>query len=167
MAIRQLRQITVNRLHFVSARSFAEVTAALSELVGHPDLRSFVGAIAAAKSYPEVETIVHAATGPSSFMEFMRFDLGEVLRKELGDKAPKCMRFLVGNPLIMKQMLEHVPDAGSYAPVTILVDERTDGVHLSYDTMASFLAPYGNSDAMRVAQDLDAKVETLLTAAAG
>src|ERR1700685_1862223 len=25
----------------------------------------------------------------------------------------------------------HMPDAGSYAPVTILVDERTDGVHIS------------------------------------
>jgi hypothetical protein len=66
----------------------------------------------------------------------------------------------------MKQLVEHVPDAGSYAPVTILVDERPDGVHLSYDTMASFLAPYGNAGAMKVAQDLDAKVEALLTAAA-
>jgi hypothetical protein len=28
----------------------------------------------------------------------------------------------------MKEMAKHVPDAGSYAPVTVLVDERTDGV---------------------------------------
>jgi hypothetical protein len=64
-------------------------------------------------------------------------------------------------------MAEHVPDAGSYAPVTILIDERSDGVHLSYDLMASFLAPYGNLAASQVARDLDAKVEALLTAAAG
>jgi len=51
-------------------------------------------------------------------------------------------------------MLKRVPDAGSYAPVTILVDERPDGVHRSYDTMASFLAPYGNPDAMKVAEYL-------------
>jgi hypothetical protein len=62
--------------------------------------------------------------------------------------------------------VQHVPDAGSYAPVTILVDERPDGVHLSYDKMASFLSPYGNPEALKVAQDLDAKVETLLTSAA-
>jgi len=66
----------------------------------------------------------------------------------------------------MKRMAEHVPDAGSYAPVTILIDERQDGVHLSYDLMASFLAPYGNLAASQVARDLDSKVEALLTAAA-
>jgi hypothetical protein len=64
-------------------------------------------------------------------------------------------------------MAEHVPDAGSYAPVTILIDERKDGIHLSYDLMASFLAPYGNLAASQVARDLDSKVEALLTAAAG
>jgi uncharacterized protein (DUF302 family) len=72
----------------------------------------------------------------------------------------------VGNPLIMKEMAKRVPDAGSYAPVTILVDERVDGVHLSYDRMASFLAPYGNSDALKVAHDLDLKVEQLLNESA-
>lgn len=73
---------------------------------------------------------------------------------------------MAGNPLIMKQMVEHVPDAGWYAPVTILIDERSDGVHLSYDRMASFLVPYGSSEALQVARDLDSKVEDLLTTAA-
>jgi NADPH:quinone reductase-like Zn-dependent oxidoreductase len=70
------------------------------------------------------------------------------------------------------QALQHrrfgpaVPDAGTYAPVTILIDERADGVHISFDRMASYLAPYGNAEALKVARDLDAKVEALLTAAA-
>jgi hypothetical protein len=59
-----------------------------------------------------------------------------------------------------------VPDAGSYAPVTILIDERPDGVHLSYDRMASLLAPYKNAAALNVARELDAKVEALLASAA-
>jgi hypothetical protein len=66
----------------------------------------------------------------------------------------------------MQSMARLVPDAGSYAPVTVLVDERADGVHLSYDRMASLLAPYGNSEALNVARDLDAKVENLLRQAA-
>ena len=41
-----------------------------------------------------------------------------------------------------------------------------DGVHLSYDRMASLLAPYNNSEALNVARDLDAKVENLLRQAA-
>jgi hypothetical protein len=66
----------------------------------------------------------------------------------------------------MKEMVKHVPDAGSYAPVTVLVDERADCVHLSYDRMASFLAPYGNRDALEVARNLDKKIEDLLRQAA-
>jgi hypothetical protein len=58
---------------------------------------------------------------------------------------------------LKKEMVKHVPDAGSYAPVTVLVDERADGVHLSYDRMASFLAPYWNRDALDVARNLDKK----------
>jgi hypothetical protein len=63
-------------------------------------------------------------------------------------------------------MVDFVPDAGSYAPVTVLIDERPDGVRLSYGRMASFLASYGSEDALKVARDLDSKVEALLTAAA-
>jgi hypothetical protein len=55
---------------------------------------------------------------------------------------------------------------GSYAPVTILVVEGSDGVRLSYDTMASLLSAYGSQEALKVAEDLDAKVEGLMTAAA-
>jgi hypothetical protein len=40
----------------------------------------------------------------------------------------------------MKEMAKHVPDAGSYAPVTILVDEREDGVHLSICPMTEWSA---------------------------
>lgn len=59
---------------------------------------------------------------------------------------------------IMKEMTKYVADAGSYAPVTILVDERAD-----YDRMASLLAPYGSPAAIVAARDLDSKIETLLS----
>jgi uncharacterized protein (DUF302 family) len=95
-------------------------------------------------------------------MLFMQLDQGAVLRKETGRDTPRIIRFIIGNPLIMKEMVKHVPDAGSYAPVTVLVDERADGVHLSYDRMASFLFAYKNSEALSVARDLDSKIETLL-----
>ncbi|MGH8093418.1 MAG: hypothetical protein ACREIF_08100 [Chthoniobacterales bacterium] len=65
----------------------------------------------------------------------------------------------------MREMVKHVPDAGSYAPVTILIDERPDVLHLSYDKMASLLAPYKNAETLKVAKDLDAKVEALIASA--
>jgi uncharacterized protein (DUF302 family) len=105
--------------------------------------------------------------GRTGLMLFMEFDLGAILRKETGLSTPKIVRFLIGNPLIMKEMVKHVPEAGSYAPVTILLDERPDGVYLSYDRMASLLAPYGNPETLAVALDLDAKIENLIRESAG
>ena len=114
-----------------------------------------------------MEKVVQAALGPSGFMEFARFDHGGVVHKGKSGDHPKVFRLVIGNPLIMREMVKHVPDAGSYAPVTILIDERPDGVHLSYDRMASFLEPYGNAEALEVARELDAKVEALLASTSG
>src|ERR1700752_4517572 len=100
-------------------------------------------------------------------MSFVQFNHGAIVRKATGRAKPRRVRLVSGTPLSKQEIAEHVPDAGSYAPVTVLVDERSDGVHLSYDRMVSFLAPYGNSDALNVARDLDAKVENLLRQAAG
>jgi uncharacterized protein (DUF302 family) len=73
---------------------------------------------------------------------------------------------VAGNPVIMKQIVKLVPAAGSYVPVTILDEERPDGVHISYHEMASYLMPYENAEALQVAKELDIKVEDLLTSAA-
>src|SRR5262249_23947970 len=138
----------------------------LDESVGHPNMDEFWKAVGEATTKSAMEKVVHSALGPSGFMEFARFDHGGVVHKgETGDH-PKVFRLVIGNPLIMREMVKHVPDAGSYAPVTVLIDERPDGVHISYDRMASFLAPYENEQALKVARDLDTKVEALLTEAA-
>jgi uncharacterized protein (DUF302 family) len=160
------KEINIQRFSVTSSRKFEEVVAAFQQAVGHPDMSEFRRNVTAAGTYAELEKVVHGAVGPSDLMEFTRFDLGEVLRKRNGAAAPRSVRFVVGNPIIMSQMVEHVPDAGSYAPVTVLIDQRPVGVYLSYDRMASFLAPYGNSEALRVARDLDSKIEAVLTAAA-
>jgi hypothetical protein len=114
----------------------------------------------------ELEAVVRHSVGSSDLMEFVRFASGDVLRKERGGQRPKMLRLVVGNPLIMKERAKAVPDAASYAAITTLIDERVDGVHISYDSMASLLAPYGRQDALGIATDLDTKVEKLLQAAA-
>jgi uncharacterized protein (DUF302 family) len=109
-----------------------------------------------------MQATIEKALGPSGFMEFIRFDPNKIFAKETGDSA-RIRRFVIGNPLVMKEIVKHVPDAASYAPVTILVVEDTNSVRLLYDTMASFIAPYGNEKASEVARDLDNKVESLIT----
>jgi uncharacterized protein (DUF302 family) len=163
----RVRKVGIERLGVTSSKPFEVVVAALKAAVGRPDMGEFMKAMNDARTVSELESAVQQALGRTGLMMFMEFDLGAILRKETGLERAKSVRLLIGNPLIMREMARHVPDAGSYAPVTILVDERPDGVHLSYDRMATLLAPSGNPEALAVARDLDAKIESLLRESAG
>jgi len=158
--------ISVERFSVTSAKPFADVVSAIRALVGHPDITKFLSDVSAAKDDQEIQRIVTDAVGPTDLMEFMRFDQGAVLRRELGPAAPNVLRLLIGNPLTMRKMVKHIHDARSYAPVTILIDERPDGVHISYDRMVSLIVPYENSESLRVARAFDNNVEDILVAAA-
>jgi uncharacterized protein (DUF302 family) len=157
-----IAKVEVERFSLTSSKSFDAVVAALKSAVGQPDMVEFFKETRATNSFPDLERVVQSGLGRTDLMLFAEFDLGDILRRESGSKKPKIMRFVIGNPLIMKEMVKHVPDAGSYAPVTVLVDERPDGVHVSYDKMESYLMQYGSSEALAVAQNLDAKITTLL-----
>jgi uncharacterized protein (DUF302 family) len=161
-----IRKIEIERFSLTSSKPFDQVVAAVNAAIGHPDMPEFGRSTHAARSFAELKSAVEKGLSKAGLMLFMQLDQGAVLQKETGQDAPRISRLLIGNPLIMKEMAKHVPDAGSYAPVTVLVDERADGVHLSYDRMASFLAAYGNLHALRVAEDLDNKIEMLLREAA-
>jgi uncharacterized protein (DUF302 family) len=157
-----IKNVEVERIGFVSSESFDAVVESLKASVGRPDMAEFAAASKNARTFSELESSIQKGLSKNGLMLFMELDHGAILRRESGKEAPKIVRLIIGNPLIMKEMAKHVPDAGSYAPVTVLVDERPDGVHLSYDRMASLLAPYGNDKALAVARDLDSKIEKLL-----
>jgi uncharacterized protein (DUF302 family) len=161
-----IRRLEIERFSVTSSRPFEAVVAALKAGIGRLDLVEFARASKGPGTFTELEKVIERDLGRTGLLLFLELDHGAVLRKETGLDTPKSVRFVIGNPLIMKEMAKHVPDAGSYAPVTVLVDGRSDGVHLSYDKMASFLAPYENANALKVAQDLDLKMENLLNQAA-
>ena len=157
-----IAKVEVERFSLTSSKPFDAVVAALKSAVGQPNMVEFFKETRATNSFPDLERVVQSGLGRTGLMLFAEFDLGDILRREAGSKTPRIMRFVIGNPLIMKEMVKHVPDAGSYAPVTVLIDERPDGVHVSYDKMESYLLHYGNSEALAVARALDTKVTTLL-----
>jgi uncharacterized membrane protein YuzA (DUF378 family) len=108
-----------------------------------------------------MEKIIYEVIGVSGFVEFIRRISTKSCegkrRAHTADSAP-----VISNPLIRKQMVEDVPDAGSLRAGDDQIDERSDGVHLSYVMMAS--APYGSPKA--IAQDLNEKLKAPLEAAA-
>jgi hypothetical protein len=74
-------------------------------------------------------------------MRFLQLDHDTALALDpqaQGRAGRRLVRLIAGNPVTMGQMTRHVADAGSYAPVTILIQE------------------------MPVAEDLDAEVLGLL-----
>jgi uncharacterized protein (DUF302 family) len=161
----QTREVNMRRWSITSPKPFEVVVASVEEAIGRPNMGEFAAKMAAAKTYEEMQTVVRGSISENGLMEFMRLDQGAVLAKAGVDSDLKSVRLIIGNPLIMQLMARLVPDAGSYAPVTVLIDQRADGVHLSYDEIASFLAPYGNADALRIARDLDAKIKRVLESA--
>jgi hypothetical protein len=157
-----IAKVEVERFSLTSLKPFDAIVAALKSAVGQPDIVEFFKETRATKSFPDLQRVVERGLGRTDLMLFAEFDQGDIVRRESGSSTPKIMRFVIGNPLIMKEMVKHVPDAASYAPVTLLVDERPDGVHVSYDKMESYLQPYGSPEALAVARSLDAKITALL-----
>jgi uncharacterized protein (DUF302 family) len=160
------KNLIVERVCYISNKSLHEILEVLDAGVGHPNMNELWQRLFNASTVSEVDQIMLSVVGSSGLIEFLRFNHGGIVHKGGSKHAQGNVRMVVGNPSIMRRMVEHVPDAGSYAPVTILIDERPDGTHISYDRMASFLQSYGNEDALKVARVLDAKVEKLLASAA-
>src|SRR5260370_30943516 len=154
-----IRKIEIERFSLTTSKAFNEVIAGVKAAIGHPDMAEFGRSTHEARSFAELKSAVEKGLSKAGLMLFIQLDQGAVLQKETGQDTPRIIRFLIGNPLIMEEMAKHVTDAWSYSPVTVLADERAHGVHLSYDRMASFLAPYGNRDALQVAQNLDKRIQ--------
>ena len=157
-----IAKLEVERFSLTSSKPFDAVVAAIKSAVGQPDVVEFFKATRATNSFADLQRVVQSSLGRTDLMLFAEFDLGDILRRESGSRTPRIIRLVIGNPLIMKEMVKHVPDAGSYAPVTVLIDERPDGVHVSYNKMESYLLPYGSAEALAVARNLDTKITTLL-----
>ena len=121
-----IRKIEMERFSLTTSKPFDEVVAGVNTAIGHPDMAEFGRSTHEARSFAELKSAVEKGLGKTGLMLFMQLDHGAVVRKETGRDIPRIIRFVIGNPLIMKEMARHVPDAGSYAPVTVLVDERPD-----------------------------------------
>lgn len=154
------------RLGIVSANPFDETVERLTVKLGRPDPERFRRALERARTDDNLRKVVESAVGSSHLIELVRLDACGVLRKGEVGQGPNILRVLVSNPVIMKEMAKTVPAAVAYAPITILIDEGEDGVHLTCDSVAALVAPYGSPSALAIATDIDMKTMSLLEHAA-
>lgn len=166
MASEEVRTVAIRRHVIDTARAFDDVLDGIYTGISRPDLAALFQKLAATTTYEELRTLVAQAQGSSGLMRFLQLDLDAALAHDpqAGDSAGRrLVRIIAGNPVTMGTMTRHVPAAGSYAPITLLVEERADGgTRVSYDSIASALAPYDNAAASAVASHLDTEVLSLL-----
>jgi hypothetical protein len=170
MASEQVLDVVVHRHIFTSERPFSAVLDGIFDGISQPDIGALFAKLAASTSYEEFSSLVQQAQGSAGLMRFLQLDLDHALAldPQAHQGGRRLVRLIAGNPVTMGQMTRHVTDAGSYAPVTILIEELPDGgTRVAYDTVTSEIAPYGNAAATQVAQRLDTEVLGLLHQATG
>ena len=156
---------------FTSERPFAEIMDGIYGGVSQPDIGSLFRQLAASTSYEQFTSLVLEAQGSAGLMRFLELELDRALALDPQAQSSAgrgLIRLIAGNPVTMGEMTRHVPDAGSYAPVTILVQELPGGgTRLAYDSVASAIAIYDDPAATQVAENLDTEVLALLRQVSG
>ena len=171
MASEHVLDVVVRRYVFESQRPFDAVLDGIFDGISQPDIEALFSQLAETTSYEQFTNLIGHAQGSAGLMQFLRLDLDNAFTHDPDARdvaGRRLVRLIVGNPVTMGQMTRHVPDAGSYAPVTILIQELPGGgTRVAYDSVASALAPYHDADASAVAEHLDAEVLGLLRQATG
>jgi hypothetical protein len=166
MASENVLEVRVRRHVFISQRPFADVMNGIYGGISQPDLGKLFQALAASANYEQFASLVKQAAGSAGLMRFLELDLDGAftLDPQATSRAGRrLVRLIAGNPVTMGEMTRHVPDAGSYAPVTILLEELPDGgTRVAYDSVVSAIALYNDQAATQVAEHLDAEVLDLL-----
>jgi uncharacterized protein (DUF302 family) len=170
MTSEQVLDVVVRRHVFDSDRPFEAVLDGIFGGITRPDIGPLLGKLAASTSYEQFSSLVRQVQGSVGLMLFLQLDLDAALAldpRARSQAGQRLVRLIAGNPVTMEQMTRHVPDAGSYAPVTILLQQMPGGTRVAYDSVASALARYHDAAASQVARRLDAEVLGLLRQVTG
>jgi hypothetical protein len=158
VAPEQVFDIVVRRHVLTSDRPLQVVLDGIYGGISQPDIGALFARLAASTSYEEFSELVRRAQGSASLLRFLQLDDDHMLALDPQARyqaGRRLARLIAGNPVTMGQMTRHLPRAGSYAPVTILIQELPGGrTQAAYDTVASAIAPYGDATASRVASGL-------------
>jgi len=151
--------IGVHRFTIRSSKQFDEVLQAIDASIGHPDTNVVMDEIAVANNDDQFQSVIDPAGGSSGVVEFSRIDLTPFMRFR------RSVRIIAGDPRVMCSMAGQIPEAGAYGTVAIQIDERADGVRLSYDRIAARVEEYEDQFVFELARNLEKRIESLLTAA--
>lgn len=155
------RSLTIQHRTMRCTRPFEVVHQALVDSI--PALRPEVSEILVRGQKEEVA--IARRDWPKLWLFLMR-DHGALTAAD--GLAAKAMQYEIGNPLTAERMTRHVLAAGLYAPLRVILYERSAGPAVfEYDLPSSLFEQFGDERVTQVGRELDAELETVLQAASG
>ena len=152
--------IAVEHIRIESAKSFADVRAALERTVPHLD-PSLVKALDAGDV---ARAIQEKKEGPELSI-FQSRDHGAILR--IDGMARNASQYDIGNPVTASLMTRHRLAAALYAPIRVVLYENDAGHGVfEYDQPSTTFGQFGDERVTAVARGLDAALARALTKAA-
>jgi uncharacterized protein (DUF302 family) len=154
------QRIQVEHVRIEAAKPFADVRAALEELVPPLD-----PTIPEALRQGDIGRAKEALQRGPQLAIFSARDHGGLLR--IAGLARKAVQYEIGNPLTATRMTQHQLPAALYAPLRVVLYENEDGhAVFEYDRPSSLFGQFGDERVTAVARELDAKLESVLIKAA-
>ena len=148
-----------------SAWDFAATQGRFDECVPLLDLGISIDLVINGASWDQVQSAVNARVGPFGLVALTRLDQGLLL--SLSGEAIQASHYLVGNPLVARQILGHDRAGALYAPFRVAVFVDDFGTHISYDKPSTVFASLGSAAIDQIALDLDTKIAAAVERACG
>jgi len=157
------------RIRIDTPLSFDKIGARLRNLARNASPREITDLAANVDSWEEFARLVNQRfVGESGFMLFADIDHGAWISR--AGIQRRTVRWIIGNPLFAITMMRHDLDAGLFVPVELLMTEHSDGqgATVLYVRPSSLISVPGSDAQLRAAaQDLDQKVEALVSSITG
>jgi uncharacterized protein (DUF302 family) len=148
------------RLTYDSNLDFNETRARFDERVPAFEGATSIELVLGGAPWSTVQAAVDARAGPTGLVALSRLDQGALLSLE-GEPLEATL-YLVGNPIIAREVTRHEPAAALYAPFRVAVYRDTTGVHIAYDQPSSIFASLGSSGIDVIAVELDDKIRAVV-----
>jgi hypothetical protein len=139
-----------------SAAGFEDTRARVEERVPLLDPAVAMEFVLRGASWHEVEAAVNGAVGPTGFVALARVDSGALL--SLSGQPLEATLYLVGNPLLAREITAIHPLAALYAPFPVAVYCDASGAHIAYDQPSNVFGSLGSRAVHEIALGLDDKI---------
>jgi hypothetical protein len=155
-----MAKVAVEHIRIESAKSFADVRAALERSVPHLD-----PGLVKALDNGDVERADREKKEGPELSIFQVRDHGTLLK--IAGKARNALQYDIGNPVTASLMTRHRLSAALYAPIRVVLYENDAGHGIfEYDQPSTTFGQFGDEQVTSVARGLDAALARALLGAA-